>query len=163
VTHERRGSGTIIKWMKANGLPTKGTTDHDLACLAAATEVARVWVRGSTDWRELSARCFGQLVAQMTPPAWGLAYHVVAHVGDWGHRAELWAMAGLPETSTSRAEFEPGGAGWGRMTTEFQRAHPECVKARDPAETGTAGGGDNGQAPAAVNPKVPPDSAGVSG
>jgi hypothetical protein len=126
---EIRGAASVERWLRVNCVKCENLTEHDRACLRAATEVAAVWLRGDFDKRDFSAKAFGFLVAQMTPATWGIAFHCVAHVGDWGHRAELWKQALLPEIRIPACAFEPGGFGWLKWKEEFQRRHPEAAEA----------------------------------
>lgn len=105
--HIERGAETVIDWLRENEVLSGGVTHHDRACLRACAEVALVWLRGDMQHRKLSAEAFGRLVAQMQFSQWAVAYHVVAHVGDWGHRAQLWVEAGLPTLALLACKFGP--------------------------------------------------------
>lgn len=93
---ESRGAETVLKWLKLNGVNLGALSDHDRACLRALVEIAAVWVRGDVNGRGQAANAFGFVLVQMQMPNWWLAFHVVAHVGDWSHRCELWKQCKLP-------------------------------------------------------------------
>jgi hypothetical protein len=69
---------------------------QDVAALEAAVQIANLWIRGDFDSRTLSARAFGDVVMQIQETTRYMAFHSIAHVGDWCHRRELWRDAGLP-------------------------------------------------------------------
>ena len=103
-------SQTIIPWLKSNlGKRWQAAlTSSDLSALLAAAHCAELWVRtGSAD----VAEAFGLMVPVMQPGLRYLAYHAVAHVGEWTHRATLWESAGLPELENPGVcAYEPGGS-----------------------------------------------------
>ena len=86
---------TIFRWLRDNEMRLGGLTDHDASALLAAVQVAELWIRGDAENREKSAAAFGEVVGQMQPQMRYLAFHAIAHVGDWCHRWELWMAAGL--------------------------------------------------------------------
>jgi hypothetical protein len=59
--------------------------------------VAELWIRGDYENRPRSAVAFREVVLQMQPELRYTAFHAIAHVGDWCHRAELWTEASLPD------------------------------------------------------------------
>ncbi len=102
-------SVTVHAWLKNNLGPRclAPLTSHDAAALLAAVQIADLWARGDCEHRRASAQAFALCVRQMQESVWHLAFHSVAHVADWGHRAELWAEAGLPPISVPRCAFGP--------------------------------------------------------
>ena len=86
---------TIFPWLRENGMRLGALTDHDAKALLAAVQVAELWLRGDHANRELSAVAFRNVVMQMQDSTRYLAFHAIAHVGDWCHRWELWRAAGL--------------------------------------------------------------------
>ena len=90
-------AATIFTWLKNNDIRLGGLTDHDAAALQAAAQVAELWIRGDYENRPRSAVAFANCVSQMQPKVRYMAFHAIAHVGDWSHRWELWREAGLPE------------------------------------------------------------------
>ena len=86
-------AATIFTWLKNNKIPLGAVTSTDSRALQAAVQVADLWL--SCDDRKDVAQAFQKVVLQMQPETRYMAYHSIAHVGDWGHRGELWVMAGL--------------------------------------------------------------------
>lgn len=89
---------TILRWLKENGIRLGALTSHDTAALLAAVQVADLWIRGDYGNRKFSEKAFHGVVMQMQDSTKFLAFHAIAHVGDWCHRWELWRAAELPET-----------------------------------------------------------------
>jgi hypothetical protein len=99
---------TIIPWLK-NNLGNKCTaplTSTDAKALAAAVQIVELYAYNPA---ECVLNAFGSVVCCMQPHTQHLAFHSIAHVMDWGHRAELWQRAGLGEIPASKCAFEPGG------------------------------------------------------
>lgn len=88
-------SATIAKWLRDNGHRLGGLTGQDWPALKAAVQIVELWCYSDTNGRRCAAVAFGAVVQAMQPELRYLAYHSIAHVGDWSHRAELWAMANL--------------------------------------------------------------------
>lgn len=90
-------SATIGPWLKANLGPRclGGLTGQDWPALKAAVQIIEVWFSSGYEGRKCAAAAFGNIVQVMQPELRYLAFHAIAHVGDWGHRAELWAAAQL--------------------------------------------------------------------
>lgn len=102
-------SQTILPWLKANlGKRWQAAlTSTDLSALMAAAHCAELWVRTGT--REVAA-AFGQVASVMQPGLRYLAYHTVAHIGEWRDRAFLWEAAGLTALENPGVcAYEPGG------------------------------------------------------
>lgn len=104
---------TVLPWLKANLgkrclAPLTGT---DARALSAAVQIAELWT--VADMRVVVAQSFGLVVrSSMQESTRYLAYHAIAHVGDWSFRAELWQMAGLePIERLPVCAFGPGGDG----------------------------------------------------
>lgn len=102
---------TLLPWLRANLgkrclAPLTGT---DARALAAAVQIAELWT--VADERRPVAAAFGLVVgSSMQASTQYLAYHAIAHVGDWSFRRELWEMAGLPPIHPRLCAFEPGGS-----------------------------------------------------
>ena len=104
------GSQRILKWLKGNQIPLGALTSHDVAALFAATEIAALWVRGDRHERPRSAQAFRLVVEQMQDSTKHMAYHAIAMVAEWDHRAELWRDAALPVqplASAPNCKFAP--------------------------------------------------------
>lgn len=97
-------SVTIRPWLKNNlGPRCLGVlTGHDSRALDAAVHLADLWLGSDLDNRKHAAVAFGLAVASMQEAAQELAFHAIAHAGDWSHRRELWQAAGLPELTARR-------------------------------------------------------------
>lgn len=95
---------TVLKWLRENGIPLGALTSHDTAALLAATQIADLWVRGDYGNRILSAAAFRSVVMQMQDSTRFMAFHAIAHCGDWCHRWELWRASGL---SPGNIEYMP--------------------------------------------------------
>jgi hypothetical protein len=90
-------SQTILKWLRENKIPLGALTSHDTAALLAAVQIANLWIRGDTTRNRIdSAKAFGLIVCQMQETTRFMAFHSIAHVGDWCHRPQLWHQAELP-------------------------------------------------------------------
>lgn len=99
---------SIASWLKANLGPRclAPCTSTDIRGLRAAVQIADLWL--NSDSRKQVAEAFGLIVRnQMQESVWHLAYHATAHVGDWGHRSELWYQAGLPTIRVPVCKFGP--------------------------------------------------------
>lgn len=81
-------------------------TSGDAYALAAAVHIVELW--GSCQKNSI-ASAFGAVVMEMQPSTRYLAFHSIAHVLDWSHRAELWHAAQLPALQYPTCSFEPGG------------------------------------------------------
>jgi hypothetical protein len=92
---KKAAAQTILPWLKHNGIPLGALTHHDVAALFAAVQIAELWIRGDYDYRNLSRVAFYSVVMQMQESTRHMAFHAIAHVGDWCHRPELWYEAGL--------------------------------------------------------------------
>jgi hypothetical protein len=88
-------SPAIIRWLRDNGMSLGVLTHHDTTALLAATQIAALWMHGGD--REAIATAFRNVVLEMQPHARYLAYHAIAHVGDWHNRPQLWHAAQLPQ------------------------------------------------------------------
>lgn len=103
-------STTILPWLRAQfgKRCTAALTSTDLSALLAATHCAELWVSTGTGH---AARAFGEVAVHMQPGTIYLAYHAVAHIGEWRQRAELWEAAGLPAMANPGVcAYEPGGS-----------------------------------------------------
>lgn len=100
-------SATIAKWLRENGWGLGGLTGQDWPALKAAVEIVNLWCASDDEGRECAAKAFGTVVEAMQPNLRHLAYHAIAHVGDWSHRAQLWHAAGLePLQNPGRCKYE---------------------------------------------------------
>lgn len=88
-------AATILKWLRENGIPLGALTSHDASALLTAVQLAELWVRGDHGSQKLSEVAFKNVVIQMQDTTQFMAFHAIAHVGDWCHRWELWRKAGL--------------------------------------------------------------------
>lgn len=70
-------------------------THHDTTALLAATQVAALWIHGGDE--QAIASAFRSIVLEMQPHTRYLAFHAIAHVGEWDNRAQLWHLAQLPQ------------------------------------------------------------------
>jgi hypothetical protein len=93
-------AATIFTWLRNNKIPLRALTSHDAAALQAAVQIADLWLRGDHENRDLSAVAFHNAVMQMQPKTRYMAFHAIAHPGDWCHRWELWSHARLPIAGT---------------------------------------------------------------
>lgn len=103
-------SETIFGWLRANlGNDCLGVmTAFDRSALSAAVQIMDSYTL-SRHPSLISA--FGAVVRRMQPSAWALAYHAIAHVGNWSDRPRIWAEAGLPQVAFGRCRFEPAPTG----------------------------------------------------
>lgn len=83
----------VFWWLEEN-LPgrTSGLTGTDCDVLRAVVGIVPVWLRTMSP---ASAMAFAAVVSHMQPKYQFMAYHAIAMVGDWSHRAALWNMARL--------------------------------------------------------------------
>ncbi len=90
-------SKTIGTWLKANcGRDCLAPlTGQDTRALAAAVQVADLWIHSDYEGQANAARAFAACVQSMQPKCQWMAFHAIAHPGDWSHRVELWDAAGL--------------------------------------------------------------------
>ena len=101
---------TARTWLKENQGPRcfAGFTSQDAVAFDAVVQLAALW---QYTRREVVAVSFGETVRLMQGKYWHLAFHVVAHIGNWEDRAALWSAAGfedLPDYLTL-CNYEPGG------------------------------------------------------
>lgn len=88
-----------------------GLTGQDYPALKTAVQAVELWCVADARGRVCAANAFQCAVNAMQPNLRYLAFHSIAHVGDWGHRAELWAQAGLaPLDRVPLCAYEPGGS-----------------------------------------------------
>lgn len=103
---------TLPKWLKQN-LGTKclaGLTTIDAVALKAAVHMIELWLYSYGRVRPEIEAGFGAVVRCMQPKLRYLAYHAVAHVGNWEDREKLWGLAGLePLSNAGLCNYEPGG------------------------------------------------------
>lgn len=88
-------SATIARWLRENGHRLGGLTGQDWPALKSAVHIVELWCASDDSGRRHAAKAFGCVVLAMQPQLRYLAYHAIAHVGDWSHRQELWFDAGL--------------------------------------------------------------------
>lgn len=101
-------AATVAKWLRDNGHRLGGLTGQDWPALKAAVHCAELWMVCDDESRQNAARAFGAAVLTMQPGLRYLAYHAIAHAGDWSHRAELWGQAQLePLGSIPRCTHGP--------------------------------------------------------
>jgi hypothetical protein len=67
--------------------------NSELMALVAAVEIMAL--RAYDDHPSV-IMAYGLVVRRMSPSAWPLAYHLMAHIEDWDPRSPIWAAAGLP-------------------------------------------------------------------
>lgn len=96
---------TILPWLKANLGPrcTAPLTGTDVCALFAAVQIIELYCI-HTEQSVLDA--YALVVQQMQPGTRELAYHAIAHVMDWSHRADLWLRAGLSPFNPRRCAHE---------------------------------------------------------
>lgn len=101
-------AATIAKWLRENGHSLAALTGQDWKALQAAVSAAELWMYCDDESRPDAALSFGGAVRCMQPHVRFLAYHSIAHAGAWGHRPQVWAMAGLePLLLVPRCKFGP--------------------------------------------------------
>jgi hypothetical protein len=88
---------TILRWLRDNGIKLGALTSHDKRALLAATQIAECWICGDNTNRPMAEVAFRNTVLQMQEKTRFMAFHAIAHVGDWCHRSQLWHAAELPE------------------------------------------------------------------
>jgi len=86
---------SVVKWLKANGMPLGGLTGCDLRALRAAVQVVDLMSYSGLTPDLLAA--FAACVREMQPSQQFLALNSVAHVLDWDDRERVWLGAGLPD------------------------------------------------------------------
>lgn len=91
-------SKTVFRWLKANLGPKclAPCTGQDMPAIRAAVHLAELWCASDDEGRAAAADAFRSVVTAMQPSTRYLAFHCIAHAGDWGHRFELWRAANLP-------------------------------------------------------------------
>jgi hypothetical protein len=89
-------SATVAKWLRDNGHSLGGLTGQDWPALKAAVHIVELWCAADSQGRIHAAIAFNACVRAMQPELRRLAYHSIAHVGDWSHREQLWNAAQLP-------------------------------------------------------------------
>ena len=101
----------IFKWLRANcGKDSLAPlSSHDTNALVASVALVNL-----ISWEGAPGQLFDayrNIVLEMQPHTRWLAYHAIAMELDWGHRAMIWAAAGLPEGDKPArlASFEDGG------------------------------------------------------
>ncbi len=98
---------TVLPWLRANlGKQCLAPlTSTDSYALRAAVQCVELYAYTSS---QDAVGAFALVVGQMQPHTRRLAYHAIAHVMDWGHRAELWERAGLDlPPNLGLCAFEP--------------------------------------------------------
>jgi hypothetical protein len=89
-------SATLFPWLTANlGKCLGGLTGQDFPALKTAVQAVELWCSADSSGRQFAAVAFGSAVRAMQPNLRYLAFHSIAHVGDWSHRLQLWTAAGL--------------------------------------------------------------------
>lgn len=103
---------TVFPWLRANlGKCLGGLTGQDFPALKTAVQAVELWCASDDRGREFAAQAFGAAVRAMQPQLRYLAFHAIAHVGDWSHRAQLWEAAGLePLERVPVCVHGPGGS-----------------------------------------------------
>lgn len=100
-------AATVGNWLRENGHALGGLTGQDWPALKAAVQVAQLWISSDFDGQQQAAIAFNACVRAMQPHLRYLAYHAIAHVGDWGHRSQLWSAAQLPPLDNpGRCKYE---------------------------------------------------------
>lgn len=90
-------SDTILPWLRANGMNLAALTSQDTRALQAATQIMALYNSCDSNAEHRCIAAFGQMVTCMQPQTRYLAFHAIAHVGDWGFRQRMWEMAELPD------------------------------------------------------------------
>lgn len=101
---------TVRRWLKDNlgKYCCAPLTTQDALALDAAIHIIHLWTW--TSGAELP-QAYANVVRMMQPHTRELAYHAVAHIGDWHDRDRLWNLSGLePLGRVSVCAYEPGGA-----------------------------------------------------
>lgn len=107
---------TLPAWLRANGLNLGCLTGQSSKALAAAVQCVALWAYCDSEGERCAVNAFGSCVRAIPREQQYLAYHAIAHVTDWGMRAQLWAQAGLePLPNPGRCCHEPD---YGRTTVE---------------------------------------------
>ena len=97
---------TVLPWLRANlGKHCLAPmTSTDLYALRAAVQCVELFAYTGS---QSALAAFAGCVNQMQPGTRRLAYHAIAHVMDWGHRAELWQRAQLDPVNAGLCACEP--------------------------------------------------------
>ena len=99
-----------LKWLLANlgDRCLAPLTSHDRVALDASVHIAELWGRSDAANRAQSATAYALVVSQMQEHTRELAFHCIAMMLDWSHRAELWTEAAMPPIENPRqCEFGP--------------------------------------------------------
>ncbi len=100
-------AATIGKWLRDNGHALGALTGQDWPALRAAVSAAELWISADHEGQTQAAIAFNACVRALQRSCWHLAYHAIAHVGDWSHRPLLWNAAQLPAlTNISPCKYE---------------------------------------------------------
>ena len=111
MTATKPPAATISKWLRENGMSLGGLTGQDWPALRSAVQIVELWCLSDSQGRTQAAIAFCAVVHAMQPNLRYLAYHSIAHVGDWSFREELWIAAQLPPLDDiPLCNYEPGGA-----------------------------------------------------
>jgi hypothetical protein len=101
-------AATIGRWLRENGHALGGLTGQDWPALRTAASIVDLWCSADSEGRVQAAIAFNAVVHAMPPELRYLAYHAIAHVGDWSHRDELWDKAQLsPLEHIPPCKYEP--------------------------------------------------------
>jgi hypothetical protein len=92
-------SVTVFPWLRINLGDSFYLTATDRRALRAAIEIIDLFAHIRSPGL---IEAFGTIVKQMHPSSQELAYHAIAHSMDWQHRAQVWAVAGLPALPNPR-------------------------------------------------------------
>lgn len=108
-TRPKPPCATISMWLRENLGPCMGgLTGQDWPALKSAVQIVELWCSADHESKQQAAVAFGAVVRCMQPNLRYLAYHAIAHVGDWSHRDKIWRDAGLtPLENIRRCKHEP--------------------------------------------------------
>ena len=97
---------TVMPWLKANLGPRclAPLTSTDAKALRAAVQIVELYQYTAGDD---VIQAFGIIVSRMQSHTQRLAFHAIAHVGNWEDRGKIWGRAGLPEIEVGRCIHEP--------------------------------------------------------
>lgn len=100
-------AATVFRWLRDNGHNLAALTGQDTRALAAAVQVVALYNACDSEAEDFALTAFRGCVLSMQPHTRELAYHAVAHVGDWSFRAIMWERSGLePLPHVGRCKFE---------------------------------------------------------
>jgi hypothetical protein len=100
---------TVLPWLKANLGPCclGCLTGYSARALSAAVQIIAAYNSSDSRSEKALLTAFREIVLTLDPPERELAYHAIAHIGEWSSRDIVWRLAELPPLeSVSVCKYE---------------------------------------------------------